>query len=323
MAYSGLPLFPPIPASIRRRILHLYSSHRAAPKSHESSRDPRRGLVASSEPHLLCHDQTWAPATPEARPATASGDWDSFDSSASGISDSPRLDGAGCPVNYETQSGLRWNRVVPAFNLLRNAGFEAQQPHADGTLARSLYLNALVYLLEALPSDLTPEETSLLQHHIPDSVRTSPASCPQPDSEHVDPATSSHSQLPARSYLHRLLACMIVQFCLLVRFLLPFARLLLRRLYEYERSHRITERIVTATLDTADGLGKSSAQIGSTVLNMNEGRVGTAVSSAAAWWIEGVAGGIYEGVGEGMLHLGLLGPGLELNQVSMQTSRRH
>jgi hypothetical protein len=109
MEYSGLAIFP-IPASIRRRLPRLYSS-RAVPKTAESTGDQRRGLASSSEPHLLCHSQFSASVTPELqRPSTASDDLDSFDSGSVG-SDSLREDIS--PAKYETESGLRWNRVVP------------------------------------------------------------------------------------------------------------------------------------------------------------------------------------------------------------------
>jgi hypothetical protein len=113
-----------------------------------------------------------------------------------------------------------------------------------------------------------------------------------------------------------------VQIFLIVRFIVPYATLFLRNVYEYERSHRLTERIVTTTLDAADGLGKSSLNIGSAVFKLNEGKVGTAVGNLAAWWVEGIAGGVYEGVGEGMMHLGILRPGLELDRLVLQVDRR-
>ena len=92
----------------------------------------------------------------------------------------------------------------------------------------------------------------------------------------------------------------------------------MRQLYEYERTHRITERIVTTTLEAADGLGKGSVNIGAAVCKFNEGRVGVALTNFAAWWMEGVAGGIYEGVGEGMVHLGLLGKEANLDRLTFQ-----
>lgn len=209
-----------------------------------------------------------------------------------------------------------------AFNLLRNAGYEAQQPQADGRLARSLYISAVMYLLDALPSDLTPDETTMLQHRLPEQVIDAVASSSHPQLARLEGPAQSRSIQPPRSYLHRLLASGIVQIFLIIRFLLPYFRLFLRQVYEYERSHRITERIVTTTLDAADGLGRSSANFGSAVCKLNEGRVGTAVANLASWWIEGVAGGVYEGVGEGMMHLGLLRPGLELDRLALPIERR-
>jgi hypothetical protein len=209
---------------------------------------------------------------------------------------------------------------MAAFNLLRNAGYEAQQPRADARLARSLYINAIMYLLDALPPDLTAEETSMIGHRIPQPVKASIAA--EPQMARLDGPVDSRHRPPARSYLHRLLASAIVQIFLIVRFIVPYATLFLRNVYEYERSHRLTERIVTTTLDAADGLGKSSLNIGSAVFKLNEGKVGTAVGNLAAWWVEGIAGGVYEGVGEGMMHLGILRPGLELDRLVLQVDRR-
>ena len=45
--------------------------------------------------------------------------------------------------------------------------------------------------------------------------------------------------------------------------------------------------------------------MGSTIMGMNDGKVGAAASDLANWWVESVAGGVYEGIGEGMLLLGV------------------
>ncbi|KAJ5614688.1 hypothetical protein N7528_008342 [Penicillium herquei] len=319
MEYSRLSLLP-IPATIRRRLPRLYSTHRPVSDNDSSGVETlRHGLTSLSEPQL-CHRQFPELGIIETqRPSTASDSLDSFESGSVGTESPPTEEGMS-PAKYETESGLRWNRVIPAFNLLRNAGYEAQQPYADGRLTRSLYVNALMYLLDALPSDLTPEETIMLQNRLPESVKLSISSS-LPSQPHLE------GQMPAkvvpshRSYLHRLLASVIIQFFLLIRLLMPYLRILLRQLYEYERSHRITQRLVSTTLDAADGLGKKGFDIGTAVCRFNEGRVGVAVGNLLSWWVEGIAGGIYEGVGEGMMHLGLLKPGLELDRLTFQADR--
>lgn len=179
-----------------------------------------------------------------------------------------------------------------------------------------------MYLLDALPSDLTPDETTMLQHRLPEPVIDAVTASSQPQIAHLDGIAQSRGIQPPRSYLHRLLASSIVQIFLIIRFLLPYFRLFLRQVYEYERSHRITERLVTNTLDAADGLGRSSVNISSAVCKLNEGRVGAAVGNLASWWIEGVAGGIYEGVGEGMMQMGFLKPGLEFDRLALPIERR-
>ena len=127
---------------------------------------------------------------------------------------------------------------------------------------------------------------------------------------------------PERSYLHRLLASSIINFFLIVQFFMPHVKVLMRLMYQYERSHRITERAITAAMDAADSLGRGSVNLGSALLNSHEGRVGAAVSSLAAWWMEGIAGGIYEGLGEGMIIMGLTRPNTEMGRASMQASQK-
>ncbi|KAJ5711955.1 hypothetical protein N7488_006111 [Penicillium malachiteum] len=319
MEYSRLSLLP-IPATIRRRLPRLYSTQRPVSDNDSSGVERlRHGLTSLSEPQL-CHRQFPELVIIETqRPSTASDSLDSFESGSVGTESPPTEEGMS-PAKYETESGLRWNRVIPAFNLLRNAGYEAQQPYADGRLTRSLYINALMYLLDALPSDLTLEETTMLQNRLPESVKLS-ISSNLPSQPHPEGQTPTKAVPCHRSYLHRLLAFVIIQFFLLIRFLMPYLRILLRQLYEYERSHRITQRLVTTTLDAADGLGKKGFDIGTAVCRFNEGRVGMAVGNLLSWWVEGIAGGIYEGVGEGMMHLGLLKPGLELDRLTFQDDR--
>ncbi|KAH1296558.1 hypothetical protein KXW28_002855 [Aspergillus fumigatus] len=350
MAYStGLPvLLPALPAAIRRRIPRLNFSLHQAMGSADRDRsdtatdglvgpmrqaDALRTLAPFSTSDLgYCRPPSSAAselgAEESRRPATAGSSVcpESYDSRSSASSSSGKtlealdhdegsegdaMDRGSMLAKYEVESGLRWNRVIPAFSLLRNAGYEAQQSTCDGRFVRSLYINALGYLLDALPADLTDEESMTIQHNLPARVKVTLAasSAVQPGAEAAVTMANqgAGTRYPTeRSYLHRLLASSIVQFFLIVQFLLPYVKILLQQVYRYERSHRITERLVTATLDAADSLGKGSVSLGSTVLRLNEGKVGTAFTNLAAWWVEGVTGGIYEGVGEGMMILGLL-----------------
>lgn len=153
------------------------------------------------------------------------------------------------------------------------------------------------YLLSALPEDLSSEEAATLRGSLPEKLKSS-----------LTPLSSSHTDPPPypaqRSYIHRSLATGIIYFCLLLQFLMPYIKEVIFHMYQYDRTHRVRERVTSLTLYVAEMVGRGGVNLGSTVLNMYDGKPGDAVSGTASWWLEGVAGGIYEGVGEGMVILG-------------------
>lgn len=57
-------------------------------------------------------------------------------------------------------------------------------------------------------------------------------------------------------------------------------------------------------METFDQFGKSSLALGTVVLEMGDGKVGQIVAEVTKWLIDGVAGGIQEGVGEVMMIVG-------------------
>ncbi|KAL2006750.1 hypothetical protein VTN00DRAFT_9418 [Thermoascus crustaceus] len=337
-------LFTVLPASLRRRIAPgVDSLHRSirlnwlSRNSDNSSGGKNSELelhggipACAPEPRLRCYDTNLEESTQTGRPATVAGGnsgqellsssflsgslLESQGSSSTSTPPEGNRDSGPLP-KYEVESGLKWNRVTPALNLLRNAGYEAQQPRSDSHLVRSLYINAILYLLEALPEDLTCEEYTSIQNRLPEKARQATlSSLPEASAAHnlnsiprdrSNPQPTTGPTPTEPSYLHRLLATLTIQCFLLIQFLLPYARLLLHHIYEYERTHRITEHIATITLNTANSLGKGGINIVSAMLSLSEGRVGAAVSAVAAWWIEGLAGGICEGIGEGMVILGV------------------
>ncbi|KAL3259034.1 hypothetical protein ABHI18_005615 [Aspergillus niger] len=252
---------------------------------------------------------------------------------------------------YEAESGLRWNRIapgsscrlslppfnfrteeipstsladnIPALNLLQNACHEAQQRQCDSRLARMLYVDALGYLLDGLPDDLSSQETMTIQDNLPAGVKESLAapSVTDPSAAGLHSLLAGENSLPERSYLHRLLSSTIVYFFIMLQFLMPYVKILVCHLYQYERSHRITERAVTKVLVAADNFGKRGMVIGAAVLNYNEGKVSANLMDLAAWWVTSIAGGIYEGFAEGMTIMGVTRSHVELGKAFVQASR--
>lgn len=104
-----------------------------------------------------------------------------------------------------------------------------------------------------------------------------------------------------RSVLHRALATSIIKFLILVQFLLPYIKVLLRAAYEYERTHHISEKFLATCVDTVDGLGRMGLKGGGAI--WGSGLV-LGVGEAVNWIVDGVSGGIQEGLGKGMARVG-------------------
>lgn len=106
------------------------------------------------------------------------------------------------------------------------------------------------------------------------------------------------------SLLHRILASTIVQLFILFQFILPYLKYLLGAAYQYDREHKISEKLFSQGIETVDSLGKTGLTFTSAIYGMGDGKVGQMITQTAAWFVEGVTGGIHEGVGEGMVILG-------------------
>jgi hypothetical protein len=104
------------------------------------------------------------------------------------------------------------------------------------------------------------------------------------------------------SLLHRTLATSIINFFILVQFLLPYIKILLRAAYEYERTHRISEKVLASSIETVDGLGRIGMRGGGAIWGSG---LALGVGEAVNWIMEGVSGGIQEGLGEGMARVGV------------------
>lgn len=57
-------------------------------------------------------------------------------------------------------------------------------------------------------------------------------------------------------------------------------------------------------IETVDTLGKTGLSLTGAIYGMGDGKVGQMITETAAWLVEGVTGGIHEGVGEGLVIMG-------------------
>ncbi|KAI9780971.1 MAG: hypothetical protein M1839_006410 [Geoglossum umbratile] len=212
---------------------------------------------------------------------------------------------------FGTGTNIDWKFAAQGRDLLSSAVEESLPvsqgaSSADPAFIRQLYIHSLTYLLRGLPHDLSTEERLSLRTALPSGVAL-PVRLEDDDSRQ-SPYRDSEGKIrnwgPYQpSLLHRILASLVVQLFIFAHFLLPHIKVLLRKAYIYERNNRISEKVLAKGIDTVDTVGKKGIEFGEAVAKIGDGKLGQAFNELAVWCFEGVAGGIYEGVGEGMVIL--------------------
>ncbi|TVY51651.1 hypothetical protein LCER1_G006161 [Lachnellula cervina] len=205
----------------------------------------------------------------------------------------------------EINSGINWKFANQGLSLLSLAVEESSVISRDNRLgnasfARQLYIHSLTYLLRALPTDLTTEEQLSVRSALPSGVV-------EPLRVEINPChtQSTSTSISQPSLLHRTLASTIVQLFIFFQFIIPYLKYLLHSTYQYDREHKISEKVLSQGIETVDTIGKQSLTLTSAICGMGDGKVGQMITQSAAWVVEGVTGGIHEGVGEGMAIVGV------------------
>jgi hypothetical protein len=173
------------------------------------------------------------------------------------------------------------------------------------SLSRQLYIHGLTYLLRGLPSNLSPEEKFSVYSSMPADVLQLSADMSSTDIIRLGDTRLAEQEEPEPSLLHRALAAFVVRMFIIFQILLPYIKVFFAAAYRYERQHRMSERVFSSSIDTVESVMKSSMQFGNAVCRINDGKVGQAINDATVWWVRGVTGGLHQGVGEGLVILGV------------------
>ena len=177
----------------------------------------------------------------------------------------------------------------------------SQNPRlGNASFARQLYIHAITYLLRALPTDLTTEEQLSIRSSLPSGV-VEPFRL-EVNPEYNSPAQSAENNQP--SLLHRTLASTIIQIFIFFQFILPYLKYLLHSAYQYDREHKISEKVLSQGIEAVDIIGKQGLTLTGAIYGMGDGKVGQMITETVAWFVEGCIGGIHEGIGEGMVIMG-------------------
>lgn len=89
-------------------------------------------------------------------------------------------------------------------------------------------------------------------------------------------------------------ASAVLFICLLLKVLLPYARYFLTIAYRYERTHHVSDKIISMCANTVESVSKKTIQIANSTLK-NELFVGS-----VAYCVDGICGGFTEALEKGV-----------------------
>ena len=187
---------------------------------------------------------------------------------------------------------------LAGFNLLQVALEEsstmARDPEAENAaFIRQVYLHAIAYLLRALPPDLSSEEKLGIGSALPSGIV---------EPLQLDHAAGIQTQDPSHppSMLHRTLAFTIFQLFILFQVVLPYIRCFFTAAVQYEHEHQVLKKTFSRGFEVVALLSRQALSYSNTPHDTKNGLVGKTVTEWSAWAVEGVVGGVCDGVGAGM-----------------------
>lgn len=167
--------------------------------------------------------------------------------------------------------------------MINTALAESQLPDEQSqAFSRQLYIDGVSYLLHGLPSDLAEPEVLQLQVALPEAL------------ERPSEIEAIRRRPQDASILHRTVAMMIIALCLFLRLAVPYVKYLLATAHSYEDTHHVARKLLSGSVTTLNSFGKRSMEIAGIAME-NE-----LVIRAVAYCVEGVCGGLNEGLMEGM-----------------------
>lgn len=147
----------------------------------------------------------------------------------------------------EKMSDISWKYAYQGSNFLANSMQEAVSSDQDPQLTRKLYVDAMVYLAQALPDELDESETLRLKQAMRADDDTYPVQTTQ--RRLVSTAETSADDTPDRqqrtlTYMATTTAAFYAM--VLFNLLLPLLRQFLLAAIQYERKYKVSERLAAS-----------------------------------------------------------------------------
>lgn len=183
----------------------------------------------------------------------------------------------------ETKSGVDWDIAAAGIRLWIYAKTQAEQGY-DSKALRSMHIDSLRYMHMALPQDLSIVELDSLRSSIPTYILS-------------DNTIQKHA--PQSNRLRNQVAYVVSWIVTHILFLLPLIMTILSRILQYERNHQVTEKMIANGLNLANIVGEQGLELQDSINRFKHGRVGGACFNAGSWFIEGIIGGLNDGIIQG------------------------
>jgi len=65
---------------------------------------------------------------------------------------------------------------------------------------------------------------------------------------------------------------------------------------QFERQNQVTERVIANGVQVTSALGERGVELHQAVVRFKDGRVGGACVDLGSWFLEGIVGGVYDGL---------------------------
>ena len=175
--------------------------------------------------------------------------------------------------------------ILPALTLLTTAHYTST---SSPEMSRPLILDATMYLLRALPKDLTKREIENIRDVIP------------PRFLQAKGDGDTQETRPSQWNLRTFIATTLIQFFVILALLLPYCTRAFGTLYRIERRNRIAERLLALLLGLMTACEDRSVGFHEAAGKFSQSKVGHVVVETIIWGWDGIVLGVSDGVGQGM-----------------------
>ncbi|KAI1095878.1 hypothetical protein F5B19DRAFT_439411 [Rostrohypoxylon terebratum] len=281
----SIVVFNMLPTSVQSRLPAFRSLRRSTSLSILSFR--RRSLSPPKDMEQMMIARTEEDSVVELPPCSET----ASNATSSGLEVDQKRSSVCSDSSPNTHSGVKWNYATQGSYLQHSAAHET----TDSAFARKSYIDGVAYMLKALPDDMDDYEANVIRQALPNSFRRVETD------KRVEGGPKWLPSDRAKTFLHCTVQGFVSSLVLFAYLLLSFLSAVIRTGAHYERQYNISQHIVSSSFILVTAARKQSGALSEKIGAINDGRLGKLLSDLIAWTIESIAGGVQDGIGQGLL----------------------